>query len=128
MKLLLTLCLAGLLAACAQKPPPQLSGAAETDVGFAVATLAPLGSYEMKLAPGYTRIAVIAHQLDKALKAGSITKDQAQSAHDAAQHVKMLLDQALSACGEDQRTGQCMKQQADADALLAQAQTELANL
>lgn len=124
MKLLLTLCLAGLLAACAQKST-QMSGAAESDAGYAAATLAPYNSFEYFEAPLYTRIAVEAHFSDRSLKSGAITKAEAQADHDRLAHVMKLLAQALSVCGEDPHSGQCMKDQSQAGALLAQAASEL---
>lgn len=106
-----------------------LSAKAESDSGvFVAATLCTAGSFECQVAPSYTKLAVTRRNAAVALRKGAITVVQAQAVQDQADLVRSLLDKSLAACGQNDRTGKCTKNAAEASRLLAQAKAGLARL
>jgi hypothetical protein len=57
-------------------------------------TLAAFGTFEMQLAPAYTRLAVLRHNAAQDLRAGRISVPVAQSIQDTADAARKLLDAA----------------------------------
>lgn len=103
--------------------------AADADTGtFVAATLATLGSFEWDAAPLTNHAATSLHEVAVALKRQRITKDDAQKQVDAIDHAHHLIQQALTACGQDSRTGKCTKDEAAARALLDQARVALSDI
>lgn len=119
-----------LLGACSHvERGVDLSGAADDSDGFfAVGTLAGVGSFEAKAAPLYTQIAVARHVAAVKLRHQEIPVAQAQSVQDSADVVRKLLDSALDACAQDQKTGKCTKNEGMADVLLDRAAVAISNV
>jgi hypothetical protein len=92
---------------------------------YVAATLAPLNSFEFKLAPSYTRLAVVRRNALSALRKGQIGIDQAQAIQDRANGVRVLLDRALAACAQSNKTGKCTKDADGAERLLKAANAQL---
>lgn len=92
MNKLLILALAWLLSACASAtlPPTKQQGVSVS----AFATLASFGTFEMQLAPAYTRLAVLRHNAARALDKGRIPVDAAQEIQAGADAVRAQLDRA----------------------------------
>ena len=103
--------------------------AAEAQSGLYVAgTLATLGSFDWDVAPLKTHAEMVLHQTALALKQGRITEQQAKGTAFAIDRAHDLLQRALAACAQDDRTGKCTKDEATARALLDQARAELSNI
>lgn len=95
------------LAGCASTAPApememvthELQGSADADgMGyFAVGTLAPLGSFEWKIAPSYTRLATVRHNAARALKQHRLTFAEAVDVLDATDRARAALDAAVVA-------------------------------
>lgn len=79
------------LAACAHESP--IAGSASGGP-VAFATLASFGTFEMQLAPAYTRLAVLRHNAARALRDRRITVAAAVSIQSAADNARSLLDAA----------------------------------
>lgn len=92
--ILLALVAALTLAACAAQPP--LSGAAPGRAQM-VGTLASFGTFEMELAPAYTRLAVLRHRAAGRLTAGRIDVATARQVQAQADDARARLDAAHSA-------------------------------
>lgn len=106
-----------------------LSGhAGDSEVGFAAATLAPAGSFEFKAAPAYTQLIMKRHRAEYLLKYGQISKSFAISVQTRADAVRKLLDQAIVACKQDDKTGKCTNDPKTANALLRSAKAQLAQI
>jgi hypothetical protein len=119
-----------LLTSLAISPP---ASAADTSLGGAAssgpqvfATLAPVDSYEFKVAPLFTRIKVVAHQTEVALAEKRISKKSAQKIHDKGLIAWTLVNAAVSVCKQNNKTGKCTVSQKGADLLLDQATKTLA--
>lgn len=99
MRFILCALLALGLAACGSAPEKTqaLMGAAQVDPieSFAVGTLAPIGTFEYKAAPAYTKLAMLRHNAAKKLRAGDITVQAAIDLQTAADGVRALLDAAV---------------------------------
>lgn len=95
------------LAGCASVAPApstepvthQLQGSTDAEgTGiFAVGTLAPLGSFEWKIAPSYTRLATVRHNAARALKQHRLTFADAVDVLDATDRARAALDAAVVA-------------------------------
>jgi hypothetical protein len=72
---------------------------------FAVATLAPWGSFEHEAAPAYTRLAVARRLTANRLDAGRITVSQARRVQDAADAARAALDAARARADRGDREG-----------------------
>lgn len=59
-------------------------------------TVAPFGTFEMQLAPTYTRLAVLRHNSARALREDRITVEQALSIQADADRARAALDKARS--------------------------------
>jgi|GEM_PF-2196434 len=92
------------------------------------ATLAPFNSFEWQAAPSFTQLAVKRRQATAALRKGAISIEQFESVLKQTDRIRSLLDQALEACGQNDRTGKCTKSTRTAQRLLDQANAELARL
>lgn len=96
------------LAACAMQAPQRAAVSLEaehTTSGintYAIGTLAPLGSFEWKAAPAYTRLAVLRHNAAVSLRAGRINVDDAETIQSRADHIRSLLDAAIKADAQHQ--------------------------
>ena len=91
MRALLIMIVAAFMAACAQAPSsPVQSNATAQVVGFG--TLADFGTWEMDLAPAYTRLAVLRHRAVKLLTGQKISVGTAIAVQDAADRARALLD------------------------------------
>ena len=97
MKKILLICFL-FLTACAgvsQKPTLPLATEPSTSGGIQVfATLADFGTFEMELAPAYTRLAVLRHNAARALNKSRITRNDAISIQLAADSARAKLDEA----------------------------------
>lgn len=80
-----------ILAACSSTVPLEGNGHASQTVAFA--TLA-FGPFEMKLAPAYTRLAVLRHKATVALRSGAITVSVAKEIQAGADRIRANLDLA----------------------------------
>lgn len=90
-KILIALALAASLAACATPQPSPLSATARGNVtGFA--TLAVFGTWEMELAPAYTRLAALLHNTARQLDAQRIHKATAIEIQGLADQARSHLD------------------------------------
>lgn len=95
-----TLILAAALALLSACAGPQLASAPERDTGvIAVATLAPLGSFEWQVAPDYTRMAMTRRIAARLLTQGRITVEVAEQVQAEADAARRLLDEAVAAGG-----------------------------
>ncbi len=84
------------LASCAQAPV-QLASTPQRDTGvIAVATLAPLGSFEWQVAPDYTRLAVTRRLAARLLAQGRISVEVAEQVQVEADAARRLLDAAVA--------------------------------
>lgn len=86
--------------ACAytQLPPQPLAPEqAQLDPTFAVATLAPLGSFEFVAAPAFTRNAALRHRSAALARAGKIDMTTLQRAINDCDSARKKLDAALDA-------------------------------
>lgn len=85
-----------LIAGCAAPTQPiEAAHAQQRDSGaFAVATLAPFGSFEWQLAPGYTRLAVLRRQAARALDRHQIDLARAITVQARADAARRQLDDA----------------------------------
>ena len=90
-KILLAAVLAVSLAACATPQPAPLAAYARGHV-TGVATLAIWGTWEMELAPAYTRQIVLLNRATRALEAGQIDVATAIEIRTAADRARQLLD------------------------------------
>lgn len=81
------------LTACTTPPTQPVASAASS--GFvAFGTLAPFGSFEMQLAPAYTRLAVLRHNAARQLTQGRITVSAAKNIQAMADAARSSLDAA----------------------------------
>lgn len=88
-----------LLAGCAAAPPSPTLAAAPDGAGKSriFGTLASFGTFEMELAPAYTRLAVLRHRAASQLTQGRIDVAAARQVQAHADAARTLLDQAHSA-------------------------------
>lgn len=95
-QLLLGVVLIGCLAACAASPSKTTALVPEPSssviVGFA--TLASFGTFEMELAPLYTRLAVLRHNAARDLRSGDIDVELAKKVQLYADVLRSQLDNA----------------------------------
>jgi hypothetical protein len=107
-----------------------LGAKATADSGgvYMAASLAPLGSFEWVAAPRYTELATVRHNAAVKLRKGQISVEQAEAVQARADGVRKLLDAAVAACAQDDRTGQCQGSTQKASRLLVRASTQLAAL
>lgn len=81
------------LVACATPPATPMAGTASGSIsGFA--TIARWGTYEMELAPAYTRLAALRHGAAQALSRGRITVATAIEVQEVADVARASLDAA----------------------------------
>lgn len=104
-----------------------MEGHGETP-GFAVGTLAPIGSFEFAEAAGYTQIAMLRHQAQTALIAHTISTSQAQYLQNRTQDVFNELDMAMALCKQDSHTGKCTGDKRKANVHLRHARALLAKI
>jgi len=92
--------LALLLAACSSTPDraAAIIAAAQLEPieSYAVATLAPIGSFEWQAAPAYTKLAMMRHNAAKALRKGEISVEDAIEVQNAADAIRAVLDAAVN--------------------------------
>lgn len=124
------------LDACSPKPPApakhqteaaQLAADVESGL-YITGTLASLGSFEWDVAPLLNDNAMIRHNTAVAFKEHRITVDEAQRTLDATDGVRGILEMAMDACAQNQKTGKCTKNEANARHLLDQARARLSAL
>lgn len=93
MRALIVLMIAFALSACATPQSVPITAKSSGSVaGFA--TLARFGTYEMELAPAYTRLAALRHRAARDLDAGRITVDTAIAVQSLADQSRSKLDAA----------------------------------
>lgn len=79
------------LSACATQPQATVRASAQGSVsGFATAAL--WGTWEVELAPAYTRLAALRHRAARALEAGRITVGTAEAIQASADLARSFLD------------------------------------
>lgn len=110
-----------------QHDATQLAASAEAGT-FVTATLATLGSFEWDAAPLTNHAATSLHEVAVALKQQRISRDDAQKQVDEIDHAHDLIQQALTACAQNSRTGKCTKDEVAARALLDQARAALSDI
>ena len=81
------------VAGCASQPVQPVASAASGGI-TAFATLAPFGSFEMELAPAYTRLAMLRHNAARQLTQGRITVETAKGLQTKADEARKTLDAA----------------------------------
>ena len=81
------------LAGCATPASPQVSGKG-TSGTVVFGTLAAFGTFEMALAPAYTRLAVVRHNAAQALDRREISLSTAKTLQETADRARSLLDDA----------------------------------
>jgi hypothetical protein len=89
-----------LVSACASAPAPQPLPPTQQlsiDPTYAVATLAPLGSFEFEAAPTFTRNAMLRHRSAALARAGKIEVSALEAAIKNCDAARLKLDAALSA-------------------------------
>jgi len=104
-RIIYSLVVALLLAGCASTPLQGEARPARSGGVFAVATVAPWGSFEHEAAPAYTRLAVARRLAANRLDAGRITVSQAQRVQDAADAARAALDAARARADRGDRDG-----------------------
>lgn len=90
-----------------------------------IGTLATLGSFEWDAAPLKTHAAADLYSIPQALHDHKLTADQAQAKIDRVDHAHDLIQNALKVCRQNDQTGKCTGNEAQARALLEQAKAEL---
>lgn len=123
-KSLLILALCAALTACASSPQPLpiAASARGSVVGFA--TLATFGTWEMELAPAYTRLAVLQHRAARQAEARKILRTAAVEILYLADRARALLDASRRATSAAP-TAEQLQALADASRLLEQAESLL---
>lgn len=91
-KTILALAIAALLAGCATTPPPTPIAASARGSISGHATLALWGTWEMELAPAYTRVAALSHRAAAALDAGRLNAAVGERVRDLLRQAKDALD------------------------------------
>ena len=117
MRIFTIVLLAVLMAACTSPPPQLLEPSAAVSGISAFGTLASFGTFEMELAPAYTRLAVLRHNAALALNRGGITVDLAKEIQAGSDLARGKLDQS--------RAYDASKLPVPADALLREAVTDI---
>jgi len=92
------------------------------------ATLASYGSFEWHAAPLYTRVALARRSAATALRKGDVTVGEAEHVQRTADRVRALLDAALKACAQDNRSGKCTGSRENADWFVAVASGKITRL
>jgi len=129
MKRFFTIGVAVLLASSAIAAEPPMASKADVGTGTTLnATLAPYGSFEFVAAPSYTKLASTRSSAAAALRKREITIGQAQEIQKRADEVRLLLDEALKVCRQDNRSGVCKGDARRANVLLTEANAKLAAL
>lgn len=102
--LFIALVLAVLVVGCASTPnhAAGLQADESANATAAFGTLASFGTFEMELAPAYTRLAVLRHNAARALRKGAISVDVAKKIQRGADLARVYLDQAKLADGKQQ--------------------------
>lgn len=122
-KTLIAIAAAVALAACASPVVTPIKAAAPASVsGFA--TLAVFGTWEMELAPAYTRLAAARHRAARALDAGHIDVDTAEVIQQSADQARRLLDDSRRGSAQTPTLLQ-RAQLAEAQRLIAALETRL---
>lgn len=93
MRVLLILAALAALAGCATPAPTPVAGSGSGGV-VGAATIARWGTWEMDLAPAYTRLALARHNAAVALTRGRITVDTAVQVQAIADQARALLDRS----------------------------------
>lgn len=91
-KSLIALGLAAALAACASAPPATPLAASGRGSLSGFATLALWGTWEMELAPAYTRLAAVRHRAAQRLDGGRLSVATAVEIQDLADRARANLD------------------------------------
>lgn len=100
---ILFLLLASFLIGCASTPQVTPLENKQESGGLQVfATLADFGTFEMELAPAYTRLAMLRHNAAKALRKSQITRNDAISIQQAADFARAKLDESKKLSVENQ--------------------------
>jgi hypothetical protein len=95
MRILIFALLALAVTACSSAPPQTAALSAGASSGIvAFGTLASFGTFEMDLAPAYTRLAVARHNAARALDKGRITVTVAEDIQADADNIRRALDNA----------------------------------
>ena len=99
MRIIFASLLAFALAACSSSPEKTQALATAASIepfsSYAAATLAPVGSFEWKAAPVYTKLAMLRHRAAKQLRAGEIGVQAAIDTQLAADSIRAMLDGAV---------------------------------
>lgn len=95
--LIIAVMLAALIGCASTTPLTAVSDPARV-VGFA--TLASWGTFEMQLAPAYTRLAAARHRAASAVRRGEISASAARSVQADADRARALLDDAHRAASD----------------------------
>lgn len=95
-RIIIVFVLAMFLIGCAstQNHSARLQAEESSNAIVAFGTLASFGTFEMELAPAYTRLALLRHKAAQALKKGLINIDVAKKIQRGADHARVYLDQA----------------------------------
>jgi len=93
------------LTGCASTSPIQGEARHDRQGTFAIATLAPWGSFEHEAAPAYTRLAVTRRLAANRLDAGRIDVSLARRVQDAADAARTALDAARARADRGDRDG-----------------------
>lgn len=109
------------LAGCAAQPVQPITGAASGGI-TAFATLAPFGSFEMELAPAYTRLAVLRHNAARQLTQGRITVGAAEDIQAMADAARSSLDAAHAETMDGKEKPTARKNLANAKLLIEDAE------
>lgn len=122
-KLLVVLVALFAIVGCAHESTP-ISGTVSAGPQM-FGTIAPFGSFEMQLAPAYTRLAVLRHNAARALAGGRISVATAQSVQDKADMARIQLDAAHSATLDGKERPEAKQALVDATEWIKQAETAL---
>lgn len=104
MRLFFLTLFAVLIAGCATTPIESARPARDAGT-FAVATIAPFGSFEFEAAPAYTRLAVARRLAARRLSDGRMTVEHAIAVQAAADDARRALDAAAAAASSGDRAG-----------------------
>jgi len=105
MRFILMSLMALALGACTTNPLQGEARPARSGGVFAVATVAPWGTFEHEAAPAYTRLAVALRVTSNRLTTGRITASQARTVLSTAEATKAVLDAARARADRGDREG-----------------------
>lgn len=116
----LTLLILLTLTACAAQPSQPIQAHAAGGI-LAVGTLAPFGSWEFELAPGYTRSASIRARTESRLSRGAIHSNTARNVQALCDQARALLDAATTQTADGKPTPAAREKLKAAQSLLDRA-------